>query len=86
MSKELKDKKPNKVVSSVKNAVAEANTLMKNIELFIEAICLLILAYAGYWTAFNVPLRNEYKYVLMFAAILIGLRGSILLVQRINKR
>ena len=86
MSKELKDKKPNKVVANVKNAVAEANTLMKNIELFIEAICLLILAYAGYWTAFNVPLRNEYKYVLMFAAILIGLRGSILLVQRINKR
>jgi hypothetical protein len=79
-------KKPNKAVASVKNAVSEANNLIKNIELFVEAVCLLVLAYAGYWTAFNVPLRNEYKYVLMFAAILIGLRGSILLVQRINKR
>lgn len=84
MSKQ--EKTPNKVVVSVKNAVNEANTLLKNIELFIEAVCLLILAYAGYWTAFNVPLRNEYKYVLMFAAVLIGLRGSILLVQRINKK
>ena len=79
-------KKPNKAVASVKNAVSEANNLIKNIELFVEAVCLLVLAYAGYWTAFNVPLRNEYKYVLMFAAILIGLRGSILLVQRINKK
>jgi hypothetical protein len=78
--------KPNKAVSSVKNAISEANQLLKNIELFVEAVCLLVLAYAGYWTAFNVPLRNEYKYVLMFAAILIGLRGSILLVQRINKK
>lgn len=86
MSKELKEKTPNKAVASVKNAISEANTLLKNIELFVEAVCLLILAYAGYWTAFNVSLRNEYKYVLMFAAILIGLRGSILLVQRINKR
>lgn len=84
MSKE--NKTPNKVVASVKNAVNEVNTLLKNIELFVEAVCLLILAYAGYWTAFNVSLRNEYKYVLMFAAILIGLRGSILLVQRINKK
>jgi len=84
MSKE--NKTPNKVVANVKNAVSEANQLLKNIEQFVEAVCLLILAYAGYWTAFNVPLRNEYKYVLMFAAILIGLRGSMLLVQRINKR
>ena len=84
--KEPKVKTPNKVVANVKNAVSEANNLLKNIELFIEAVCLLILAYAGYWTAFNVSLRNEYKYVLMFAAILIGLRGSILLVQRINRK
>ncbi len=84
MSKE--NKTPNKVVTQVKNAVNEANNLLKNIELFVEAVCLLILAYAGYWTAFNVSLRNEYKYVLMFAAILIGLRGSILLVQRINRK
>ena len=84
--KEPKVKTPNKVVANVKNAVSEANNLLKNIELFIEAVCLRILAYAGYWTAFNVSLRNEYKYVLMFAAILIGLRGSILLVQRINRK
>lgn len=78
--------KENKVVANVKSAVEEANQLFKNIEQFVEAVCLLILAYAGYWTAFNVPLRNEYKYVLMFAAILIGLRGSLLLIQRINKK
>lgn len=86
MSKEPKVKTPNKVVANVKNAVKEANNLLRNIEQFIEAVCLLILAYAGYWTAFNVSLRNEYKYVLMFAAILIGMRGSLLLVHSINKR
>lgn len=86
MSKETKEKTPNKVVANVKNAVKEANNLLRNIEQFIEAVCLLILAYAGYWTAFNVSLRNEYKYVLMFAAILIGMRGSLLLVHSINKR
>jgi hypothetical protein len=80
------DKKPNKVVASVKNAVNEANILLRNIEQFVEAVCLLILAYAGYFTAFNVTLRNEYQYVLMFAAVLIGMRGSLLVIKSINKK
>lgn len=78
--------KDNKVVNSFKNAVTEANNFLKNIERFVEAACLLVLAYAGYWTAFNVSLRNEYKYALMFSAVLVGLRGSIEFLKHINKK
>lgn len=84
--KEPKVKTPNKVVASVKNAITEANNFLRSIERFVEAVCLLILSYAGYWTAFNVPLRNEYKYALMFAAVLVGLRGSIEFLKHINRK
>ena len=84
MSKE--NKTPNKVVAQVKNAIGEANNFLKNTERFIEAACLLVLAYAGYWTAFIVSLRNEYKYALMFAAIVVGMRGAIEFFKHINKR
>lgn len=84
--KEPKVKTPNKVVANVKNAVEEANNFIKNTERFVEAACLLVLAYAGYWTAFNVPLRNEYKYALLFAAIVVGMRGAIEFFKHINKR
>jgi hypothetical protein len=80
------DKTPNKVIASVKNAVKETNNFLKSIERFVEAVCLLILSYAGYWTAFNVPLRNEYKYALLFAAIVVGMRGAIEFFKHINKR
>lgn len=78
--------KVTKAKDSVKTAYNEANNLLRNIEHFIEATCLLILAYAGYWTSFNVELRNEYKYPLLFAAILIGLRGSVEFLRHINKK
>jgi hypothetical protein len=75
-----------KILEQVKKTWKEAGQLLSNIEQFVEAVCLLILAYSGYWTAFNVSLRNEYKYVLLFAAILIGMRGSLLLIKSINKK
>lgn len=78
--------KENKVFTSVKNAVNEANTLLRNTEKFIEAASLLIVSYSAYWTAFNVPLRNEYKYALLFAAVLIGLRGATEFLRHINKK
>lgn len=84
MSKESKT--PNKVVTNVKNAIKETSQFIKNTERFIEAACLLVLAYAGYWTAFNVDLRNEYKYALLFSAILVGMRGSVEFFKHINRK
>lgn len=76
----------NKALQAFKNAVKETNQFIKNTERFVEAACLLILAYAGYWTAFNVELRNEYKYTLLFAAIVVGMRGATEFLRHINKK
>lgn len=75
-----------KLTTGVKNAIQEANNFLKNTERFVEAASLLVLAYAGYWSAFNVDLRNEYKYSLLFAAVVVGLRGATEFLRHINKR
>lgn len=74
------------ITSSVKKAWNEAGNLLANIEHFVEAACLLVLAYAGYWTSFNVDLRTEYKWTLLFAAIVVGMRGAVEFIKHINKK
>ena len=75
-----------KVLEQIKTTYKEAGNLVKNIEHFVEAACLLVLAYAGYWTSFNVDLRTEYKWTLLFAAIVVGMRGAIEFIKHINKK
>ncbi len=78
--------KINTITTAVKTAWNEAGNLLKNTEHFVEAACLLVLAYAGYWTAMNVELRTEFKWVLLFSATLVGMRGAIEFIKHINKK
>lgn len=72
------------LIEKFKNAWKEAGNLLKNTEAFVEAVCLLILAYAGYWMVFNVELRREYQWAVLFASLVVGLKGAYLFIKHIN--
>lgn len=78
--------KVSNITSAVKKSWSEGGKLLSNTEHFVEATCLLVLAYAGFWTAQNVDLRTEYKWVLLFAAVIVGMRGAIEFIKHINKK
>lgn len=64
----------------------DVRTVAQNFTRLVEAICLLIVAGFGFWGAYNVPLRTEYKYAILFASVVIALRGAVEFLRHLNKR
>lgn len=85
MSKEIKDKKPNKAVASVKNAINEVQRITKRLEELVITLSLFVLVYTGFWVAFEVQLSAEYlRYVLMFSSFMVSLLALGLFVKHLR--
>jgi hypothetical protein len=84
VSKEIKEKKPSKIKAKAGETVNNTARIIKNGEIFVQAVALLILAGFAYVQLKDVT--NDYAYYAVLASlIVVGLRGAVEFIGFLNK-
>lgn len=86
IKREKKTKDTPSVWSKVKTAYSDAQNVLKNLEHFVEAVSLLLVAGFSYWAASRVGISHWSELTFKFASIVIGLRGASEFIKTLNKR
>ncbi len=84
MSKETKEKKPSKVKKTVSGTVSTTARVVKNGEIFIQAVALLVLAGFAYFQLKEVT-NDVLYYAVLASLIVVGLRGAVEFIGFLNK-
>ena len=84
--KVVKVKKQPKFQSDIKNWTEEAKVVVKNFSDFIETVSLAIVTGFAIYGALNYELRTEYKYAVLFAGVVVGLRAFNLLHEFLKRK
>lgn len=84
MSKETKEKKPSKVKKTVSETVLTTGRVMKNTEILVQAIALLVVTIFSY-TQLSEVSNQIWYYTILASLIVVGLRASVELVKFLSK-
>lgn len=86
IKREKKSKDTPSIWSRVKQVYTDSTNVLKNLEHFVEAVSLLMVAGFTYWASSRVGISNWSVLVFQFASIVIGIRGGWELLKQMNKR
>lgn len=78
------EKKPNKVKKTVTETVSTTARVVKNGEIFIQAVALLVLAGFAYFQLKEVT-NDVLYYAVLASLIVVGLRGAVEFIGFLNK-